>query len=467
MPAIPLGLGEYQRAQLPQLTLKNYVFEQDPTNLEDQVALIPRPRLKLFGSAGSGPIRGLYRKGNVLANTSHSGVIICLSGTELYRLNQNDGTPTLIGSGITGDLIMTAEGNESVVVFAAGSKPYWTDGDAVSEIALPDGFSAWAVDTLNGYFLLSSDLGRFYWTQPGTTTVSALDYATAESQPDVLLTLKVIGDELWLFGRYSIEVWQPTGDPDLPFQRIGGRIFGIGVTGRQSVQKLNVEGVDTICWVGTDRKVYRTHPNPVRISDHALEARLKRVADPTQFYAVADNWHGHETYVLHIPGEGTHAYDLLTGQWSERTSYGRDLFRGGSTCVGPNNQPIFGDDTTNQLWEFSEDAITDGDDPVTFEFSGLLEVSGGPQRCANVSLDLSPGRSSDPNDDPMINMAWSDDMGDTWSDEHARPLGRQGQRNARVLWTRLPQLQRPGRAFRWRTTEPVTVRKAKINEALR
>jgi hypothetical protein len=29
-----------------------------------------------------------------------------------------------------------------------------------------------------------------------------------------------------------------------------------------------------VCWVGTDRRVYRTHPNPVRISDEAIEQKL-------------------------------------------------------------------------------------------------------------------------------------------------------------------------------------------------
>ncbi len=47
------------------------------------------------------------------------------------------------------------------------------------------------------------------------------------------------------------------------------------------------------------------------------------------------------------------------------------------------------------------------------------------------------------------------------------PLGRQGQRLSKVHWTRLGLLERPGRIFRFRTTEPVTVRKAKFNEALR
>lgn len=475
MPAIPLGRSRYERTDLPPLTLKNYLFEQAPTNLEDQVALVPRPRLKAFAVAGDGPVRGLYRKGGVLP-APYSGAIICMSGDELYRVTQTGlpgvGTATLIGT-VEGPRRMSAEGDGNAVVLACGTKAYTTNGVSLSQISFPSSFNAYAVDVLNGYFLFCSDLGRFYWSAIGGTTVDALDYATAESQPDVLLSLKVAGDELWLFGRLSVEVWQPTGDADLPFQRIGGRIFGIGVTAPETVQKLNVGGVDTVCWLGTDRRVYRTSPNPQRISDPALEELLQRAeitlgnTDGLNPYATIDSWNGHDCYVLTVPGEGSFAYDLATGMWHERTSHGRTVFRASVSAVGPNAQPLIGDDEIGQIWEMTAAQVTDGDEPVVFESSGLIEVAGAPQRCLSVSLDVATGTTSDPLADPVIQMSWSDDLGETFTDARPASLGRQGERAGRVMWTRLGLLRRPGRVFRWRTTEPVTLRKAKFNESLR
>ncbi len=472
MGTIPLGTAAFERSETPKVTLRNYYYEQNPTNIEDQVTLRPRPRLNPFALAGGGPIRGLYRKGGVLANVGLSGSIIALSGSDLYRVTQTGlpgvGTATLIGT-VEGTLKMTAEGNADVIVLCCGTKLYETNGTSVSQITMPPGFSAYAVDTLSQRFLICSDIGRFYWTAVGGTTVSALDYATAESQPDVLLTLKVIGDELWLFGRLSVEVWQPTGDLDLPYRRIDGRVFGIGITGRETAQKLNVNGQDTVCWVGTDRRVYRTNPNPVRISDHAMEERLRRVTDPTALYAAPDTWDGHDWYVLHIPGEGSWAYDLQTEQWHERTSYGRSLFRGMTSAIGPNNQPLLGDDGSGRIWEFSNDVRTDGDDPVLYEVAGLLEVPGAPVRCHNVSMDVTTGLNPDPEADPVMQMAWSDQMGfeGTFGADVPAYLGRQGDRQNVVSWTRQGMLKRPGRVYRWRTTEPVTIRKAKYNEATR
>lgn len=464
MSVIPLGLSAYKRADLPPALLANMYYEKTPSNLEDQVVLMPRPRLKQFAVASTGPIRGLFRKGGVIGDK-----ILALSGANLYRVEPSAdgiGTPTLIDD-ITGDGRMSAEGNTSTVVLAAGANAYSTDGVTIAEIAVPDDQDIIAVDTLNSYFLFQpANTGRFYWSAIGGTTIDALDYATAESQPDNTTTLKVVGDELWLVGRLSLEPWQPTGDLDLPFQRINGRIFGIGCVARDTVQKLGVEGTETMCWVGADGKVYRLAPNPRPISDKGMEERIAK-ADAASLYATTYRWIGREFYVLHIPGQGSFACDLSTGFWGELTSYGRDLFRGAVSTMGPADQPLIGDDETGRIWEFSDEERTDAGEPVVFEWTGLLDNSGAPVRCNNVLLDASVGMTPDPENDPFVEMAYSGDEGETWSNWLATPLGRQGRRLTRIMWKRLGLIKRPGRVFKWRTTEPITVRRAKFNEAYR
>jgi len=475
--AIVLGLSSYDRSDLPPVSLRNMYYEKAPTNLEDQVALIPRPRLKSFaithadGTLGAGPMMGLYREGGVIG-----GAIVALAGDKLFTVTQagvpGTGTATLIGTVEGSGLRMTAEGNLSTVVLTCGTKLYQTNGASISQITMPDNRNAFAVDTLNNYFLVASDVGRFYWSAVGGTSIDPLDYATAESQPDGLMTLKVLGDELWLVGRLSVEVWQPTGDLDLPFQRIDGRVFGIGITARDTCQKVNVGGVDKMIWLGTDRRVYWTNPNPEQISDAALDELLRGIElsitdNSVNPYACVYPWEGHDFYVLHIPGHGSKVFDLKTGRWSDADSYGSDFFRVGVSAIGPNNQPLLGDDTTNRIWELTTATKTDGEDPVTFEFSGLVEVPGAPVRCNNVMLDVTTGSASTTDEDPTIALYVSDDMGQTWDDPEVEHLGRQGQRDTRVMWARLGQMINPGRIFRWRTAEPVTVRKAKYNESYR
>jgi hypothetical protein len=471
MPGIPLGRASYQRAQLPALTLKNMYYEAVPTQLEDQIALIPRPRLKAFAQAGSGPIRGLYRKDGTMALSGNSGALICKSGGSLYRVSAA-GAATLIGA-VEGGYRMGAAGDATVVVLTCGTKAYKTTGSAVSQIAMPDDRPVSAVETLASYFLFAADIGRFYWSDVGGTSVDALAYATAENQPDGLTTLKVLGDELWLIGRESTEVWQPTGDPEQPFMKVGGRVFDVGATARDTVQKVRTGGQDVLCWLGSDKAVYRAAGDVVKISDNAFEAMLADVAvDDTAGegnpYATSHSWNGHDFYVLHAPGKGSFAYDLTTGAgWEEWTSHGRDLFRTGTCAVDAAGRPLAGDAATNQIWALSADQATDGDDPVVFEFSGLLQVADAPLRCDNLILNISAGRTPDPQADPMIELSTSTDEGETFVSAGLRALGRQGERTRRVLWSRLGLLRKPGRIFRWRTTEPVTVRTAKYGESWR
>lgn len=470
MPALSLGRAVYERAQQPPILLKNMLFETAPSNAEDQTALVPRPRLAAFATPGAGPIRGLYRKGGVLAGVGRSGAIIALSGNTLYRVDQTTGAASSLGS-VSGPLRMSAEGNLTAVLFTCGGALYSTDGDSIETVTLPGGYSAFAVDTLNGYFLVASEAGRFNWSALDSTTFEAGSAAYAESAPDELFSLKVIGDELWLFGRLTTEVWQPTGDAILPFQRINGRVFSIGVTARDTVQKLNVDGVDTVCWLGTDRRVYRTAPNPVKISDPSLEERLERAtvsaSDNSQNpHACTLSFAGRDLYLLHIPGEGSFAYDLSTGLWSEFTSFGQPLFRGAVSAVAPNNMALLGDAYGPAIWRLDPERRTDGDAPVVFEFSAHLQVEGGPTRCANVMLDVATGEADGPLADPTIALQVSDDRGRTWSDPAVRPLGRQGTHPI-VAWRRLGRLRHPGRVHLWRTTEPVVVSGARYNEEAR
>lgn len=467
MPAIPLAKSTYDRAGLPVRSLKNMYFEAAPTALEEQVSLRPRPRIKRFAQAGAGPIRGLYREGGVIA-----GRIICRSGDNLYKIEQAGvpgvGTATLIGA-VDGTGRMSAEGSVDYVVLACGATVYKTNGTTISTITMPDSLPVNAVDTLDQRFIFAVQASNmFYWTGPGDYVVDSLAFASAESQPDVLITLKVVDDVLWLVGRLSLEAWVGTGDQDLPFQLIDGRVFGIGCTARDTCVKMNVDGLDTMCWVGTDRKVYRLQPNPERISDHALEEALARCT-PEDNYAHHAVWQGHDFYVLHIPGEGSFAYDLTTrAGWAEWASYGEDVFLTGVSTTGPNSQALLGDNTSNVVYELSEDSTLDDGQPVIYEFTGQLEVTEGPVQCRNASLTLETGTAATTSDDPMIQLATSDDHGATWDAEPDQPLGRQAMRTLRVMWTRLGRLTREqGRIFRWRTTEPVVVQKAKFNEGYR
>ena len=453
---IPLGLAAYQRLDLPPVYLRNLYYERAPANQRDQVALISRPALKRFAAVGTGPIRGLFRKSGVIASRA-----ICLSGNQLFRLDGTPAAATLLGA-VEGTGRFSAAGNKDWVFFTAGTKVYRTDGASVSLVDAPDGRAVYAVGHLNGRFLFATTDGRFYWTDPGGLTINALDYATAETKPDDLVGLRVNGDQLWLFGRDSIEPWAPTTNADMPFTRVGGRAFPVGVAARDTLQAL----ADGLYWVGADKRVYRTAPEPLVISDASLEERIGR-SDPAILYAFVFVTGGHDFYALQIPGQGTFAYDATTQLWSELTSTRTGAAPGPlriqvSTPIDE-GRTLLGDALSSDVWELEPTGDTDDGAPIVYEWTGAVEGSAARM---HVRLDASTGTAASAEADPSVQLRLSTDGGRTWDDWLSEPLGRQGDFEEQAVWSGLG-LFRGRLLLQWRTTQRLTVRGADLNEGFR
>jgi hypothetical protein len=78
--------------------------------------------------------------------------------------------------------------------------------------------------------------GRFYWIKPGETTIDPLDFATAERAPDPVFGVVVFGDQFWLPGATTTEVWYFTGNINAPVQRLQGVTFDRGTWSGTALQ---------------------------------------------------------------------------------------------------------------------------------------------------------------------------------------------------------------------------------------
>jgi hypothetical protein len=69
--------------------------------------------------------------------------------------------------------------------------------------------------------------------------------------------------------------------------------------------------------------------------------------------------------------------------------------------------------------------------------------------------------------EPVVEMGYSDDTGNTWSEYEAESIGQQGQYRQRVEWRALGMFDDPGVLFRFRITDPVSFRVSGVgvNEA--
>lgn len=142
-------------------------------------------------------------------------------------------------------------------------------------IEVPDGQPPISLTTLKSFVLIAiADSDRFYWIEPGEIVVDALDFATAESQPDRITSIFTVGDTAWLVGDGSTEIWYATGDSTAPFAPVTGRVYDRGAIEGTAV---NIKG--TVFLVGPDFIVYAISGGPQRVSNHGIEETIRRTLE--------------------------------------------------------------------------------------------------------------------------------------------------------------------------------------------
>jgi len=451
MPAILYGKGAYRRANgnLPEFVLINMFLEATPS-AEAGVVLLSRSGLESHRTVGSGPIRGLFTQ-----EGTFGGDVFTVSGSGLYR------GVTQIGT-IAGTGAVSFAASETELLVTAGTTLYSYNGTDTVAVALPDNFHARAVAYLSGHFIAArSGTHQFYWSAPmDGRSWDALDFASAESEPDHLLDVQVMRGNLYLMGQSSIEPWYYTGALDLPFSLIQQRLLPQGVIATGCAVELD----NTLMWVGSDGLVYRMADVGERISDHGIEERVEKSASVSAFGFVHE---GHSFYCLRL-SQGTWAYDAATGQWSEWRTYGRGNFAGRSATV-QGQRVLLGDDASGTIWTFGN-GFSDGGAELVREFTAAFPLNGGTATVDSVTVDANAGRTEHLEGlgvEPKLEMAVSRDAGATWGAWRSARLGAQGEYRTRTRWNRVGMFDAPGAMFRFRASDPVPLRVSNVlvNEA--
>jgi hypothetical protein len=273
--SVPLGKGSWvrNRADEPSFALVNRFFEKNQTNTDEQVALIERPALIDYLEAGDGPGRRLYSQPGF-----SDGDLFHVSGNELFKhhMNANRSVTTTQITGLIDGVGTTSPdmaATDEYLFIADGTALQYTDGTAaLASIATPDGIPIISLDVFNGYVLcVQNNSDRFYWIQPSAIIIDPLDFATAERFPDKIWQVRVVGDEFWLLGEKSIEVWRATGDGDAPFQRIDGRAFNFGIFDGTAVRMKDT----SVIAVAHDGTVFNISGFPVPISNPSVAERTR------------------------------------------------------------------------------------------------------------------------------------------------------------------------------------------------
>ena len=413
------------------------------------LVLYPTPGLTTFVNLGASPARGYYAKGDVS---------YIVNGATLWEIAAN-GTTTSRGTLLTGSgrVDITDNGQQMLIVDGTYGYIYTFATNTLAQITDADFPAPSTCAFLNGYFIVSkTDSAQFFISALYDGTAwDALDFATAESDPDNLVRLMVDNGALYLFGDKTTEMWGDSGAADFPFARIGASAIEWGLAARWSLAKFdgsliflrkNRLGAVQVCVLAGNQAVPVSTPE----LDYVF-SQYEAVENATGYsYMVS----GHPMYQLNFPSAGVSwLYDGLSKAWSKVQS-GSGRHRG-EIQVNFLGASYVTDYENGKVYLLDEGTYTDDGEPIVREFVSRHNKAGNFIRIAKLWLEMEGGVGtvSGQGSDPQVMLQVSRDGGHTWSSELWRSFGALGQYRARAVWNRL------GRArdwlFRVRVTDPV------------
>lgn len=311
----------------------------------------------------------------------------------------------------------------------------------------------------DGYFLVNPpNSQRFYISDINNGFLwDALDFASAESNPDEIVVIAADNGNVHLFGELSTEFWTNTGSLDFPFERISGGANEWGCAARASVVKYD----NTLAFLAKNRmgEVIVARMNgylPQRISNPELEHIINSYAAVSDAVSYSYMIGGHPMLVINFPtASRTWLYDGLSNCWSILES--NDLTRHRSE-LGINyiNRTVVTDFENGNIYVINPDSFTDNGEPIAFEVTGRhLAQNNDRVTCDSVQLNLEAGAGLETGqgENPQIMMQISKDGGHTYGVERWVTMGAIGQYKTRANWHRLGQAR--DWVFKFRITDPV------------
>lgn len=419
--------------------LNCYLEKQDET--KNNSMIVASDGLSTFATLASVGCRAMIEVGVY---------VVAVYGRNVYRLAR-DGTALLIGGFPTSGHVSIRKNRRDYpqVGLVSDGLFYVVDTQAwtIAQVVVTDLPAPLALGMFDGYGILPASKNQWYITAVDDfTTISLLDFAAAEGDPDEIITCDERDGEVILFGKDTIEWWQDTGGADFPFTR--SQVVHIGCLGAGSVHKVD----RTVAWIDRNGVVRLMDGyDGKRISDHGIERDIK-AADPATITSTSWATGGH-TFIAWSWDGGTRVYNLTNGTWHDRESYGDNRW-----CVSHvvrfGDSLLAGNYETGAVYTMSADAYDEAGDPLVMTIQ-TPPVHASPMRLQFNALfiDIIPGvginSTATQDADPSLMVSWTDNGGKTWSTERQISLGALGEYTRRAVTRRLGVGNSVGRVFKF------------------
>jgi len=431
----------------------------------------------LFGGAGlseiltTGPVKQANRGAHV-----KDGKPYFLNGETLVRIdNSFDGegvesfTAVALGTIPGEDRVSMADNGKQLMVLVPGGKGYIIDetaGTPFLEITDAD-FNANGAPQLvvfiDSFFVCNTDSKKFIKSAANDgNDWNALDFGSAESDPDKISSLHVFNNKLYIAGSETIEEHQNLGLGGFPFQRTGF-FLDKGVFAPFSMISSN----NSFMWIGGGENespaIWSLTGNSAKkVSTTAIDAALQDFTQAEIESAFAYSYAQNGAYFVgfSLPTR-TFEYNTITGKWNERKS--QIINSKGLTetirwrvnsIVTSYNRVLCGDSQDGRIGSVEVDTYTEYEKEIirTISIQPLSDLGNSISvSMLEATFESGVGDLSVPN--PQIRLETAKD-GRSFNQELSRDLGGIGEFNKRQIWYRLGRFPRMA-VFKFIMSDPV------------
>ena len=434
---------------MTQIPILNGIFTDNGPDFRTSypVNLIPVPKANGISEGFLRPADGLIANGTGpgvdRGGINWNGVCYRVMGSKLVTVGPT-GTITILGDvGDDGNLVTLDYDFDQLGIASNNNLFFWNPVTStlsqntdpylgpVLDMVWVDGY--WM--TTDGEFLVVTDLGN-------PLAVNPLKYGSSEIDPDPVVALLKLRNEIYALNRYTIEVFDNVGGDLFPFQRIEGAQIEKGVVGTHACCVY----LENIAFLGSGFNespgIYiGANSQTQKISTQEIDMLLLDYTEAqlAEVKLEARNDRSHQHLYVHLPNK-TVVYDASASQdlgqpvWFILTSslvdYSQYRARNLVWCY---DKWLVGDPANSNVGYMSQDISSHYGQKVRWEFATtILYNEGRGAIITNLELVGLTGSVAF-GLDPTINTSYSTD-GQTWSQQKFIKAGKQGQRAKRLVW---------------------------------
>jgi len=429
-----------------QVPILSGIFTDDAADFRTSypVNMVPVPKETGISAGYLRPAEGAISLG-ASAGTSRGGinwndVLYRVMGTKLVSVNAL-GVETVLGDVGAGGQCSFAYSFDRLAITSGGRLYYW-NGVLLQQVVDADLGTALSVVWVDGYFMTTDGEFLVVTDLANPFSVDPLKYGSSEVDPDPIVTVLKLRNEICAVNRYTIEFFQNVGGTGFPFSRINGAQLQKGAVGTYAAAIF----AEYIAFIGSGRNeapgIYfgvlgSTQKLSTREIDTILlqytAAELAAVVLESRLHA------GHEHLWVRLP-DRTMVYDLQASKaigqpvWYFLTSsqVGFEKYRA-VDLVYCYEKWLVCDSQTNDYGYMDANTARHFGEVCRWEFGTGIAYNEGHGALINMlELVCLTGR-VEAGEDPYISTSYSVD-GMTWSHDRPIKVGMLGDRTRRLSW---------------------------------